>query len=118
MLTLWVLAYPSSTLLQTANVPAKQLINQLCWSLLQGWFLAGCVFMIVVMVGLLKNGSDAAYRRNDQVKLRHIAGCALPHNDWLGVPVGFPEKNRSSSIAWPLLAHSVRICCQPACLQL
>jgi bacteriorhodopsin len=35
---------------------------------LQGWFLAGCAFLIVVMVGLLRNGAQRAYSRNEDVR--------------------------------------------------
>jgi bacteriorhodopsin len=32
-----------------------------------GWFLAGCAFLIVVMVGLLRNGAQRAYSRNEDL---------------------------------------------------
>ena len=37
--------------------------------LLQGWFLAGCAFMLVVMYGLLYHGKNAAYTKSNEVCL-------------------------------------------------
>jgi bacteriorhodopsin len=32
-----------------------------------GWFFAGCLFMVFVLVGLLKNGRESAFRRNSDI---------------------------------------------------
>jgi bacteriorhodopsin len=32
-----------------------------------GWFIAGCAFLVVVMVGLLKNGAQRAYSKSDDL---------------------------------------------------
>jgi hypothetical protein len=35
---------------------------------LQGWFFAGCAFLVVVMIGLLKNGAQRAYGKSEDVR--------------------------------------------------
>lgn len=54
-----------------------------CRHWLQGWFIAGCAFLVVVMVGLLKNGAQRAYSKGDDVRsschrFSRLQFCALP----------------------------------------
>jgi hypothetical protein len=60
--------------------------------LLQGWFFAGCAFLVVVMVGLLKNGAQRAYSKSDDVRCCFqccpcLHFCEIHVTSALGIPV-------------------------------
>lgn len=73
----------------------------------QGWFFAGCIFMVVVMAGLLNNGRAAAFRRNSEVCLPVSLQLHLGQEKTAG-PRRFTAQSRSCLLM--VVEVPVRLC--------